>query len=168
MQGNRQVLDYLQAGLKLELTAINQYFLHARMYEDMGLAELGKKEYEESIEEMNHADRFIQRILFLSALPNLQDLAKLRIGETPKEMMEGDLAAEHESHTLYKEAVAVCEREQDFASRDLFADILADEENHIDFLETQLGLVERMGEQNFVQTQVGTDPNQSGNDSSES
>ncbi len=167
MQGNRQVLDYLQAALKLELTAINQYFLHARMYDDMGLIQIGKKEYEESIEEMNHADRFIQRILFLNGLPNLQDLARLRIGENPKEMMESDLAAEHESHALYTEAVAVCEREQDYASRDMFAEILADEEGHIDFLETQLGLIERMGESNYVQSQVGPDPNQEQDNTSE-
>ncbi|NNC24329.1 bacterioferritin [Salinisphaera sp. USBA-960] len=162
MQGNRQVLEYLQAGLKLELTAINQYFLHARMYDDMGLVQIGKKEYDESIEEMRHADRFIQRILFLNGLPNLQDLAKLRIGETAKEMMEGDLAAERESYALYSEAIAVCEREQDYASRDLFAEILADEENHIDFLETQLGLIERMGESNYAQSQVGPDVTKAG------
>jgi len=161
MKGDAKVIEYLQNGLKLELTAINQYFLHARMYEDMGLFELGKKEYDESIEEMQHADRFIKRILFLSGLPNLQDLGKLRIGENPKEMIECDLAAEHESHAFYKEAIAYCEQANDYASRALFVDVLEDEEEHIDFLETQLGLIKSMGEANYIQTQVG-DANQDG------
>ncbi len=162
MKGDAKVIDYLQQGLRLELTAINQYFLHSRMYEDMGLFELGKKEYQESIEEMQHADRFIQRILFLEGLPNLQDLGKLRIGENPKEMIECDLAAEHESHAFYKEAVGYCEQANDYATRALFVDVLSDEEEHIDFLETQLGLIESMGEQNYIQTQVG-DANQAPN-----
>lgn len=155
MKGDTKVIEYLQKGLKLELTAINQYFLHARMYEDMGFFELGKKEYNESIEEMQHADRFIKRILFLGGLPNLQDLGKLRVGEHPKEMLECDLAAEYESHALYKEAIAHCEQVHDYASRDLFADILGDEEEHIDFLETQLDLVKSLGEQNYLQSQAG-------------
>src|SRR5699024_4633684 len=163
MKGDKKVIEYLQKGLRLELTAINQYFLHARMLDDMGLFELGKKEYDESIEEMRHADRFIQRILFLEGLPNLQDLAKLRIGENAREMLECDLAGEHESHGLYTEAIEYCEQVKDYTSRALFADILADEEEHIDFLETQLGLVDRMGEQNYVQTQTG-DANQDGGD----
>jgi len=161
MKGDKKVIEYLQKGLRLELTAINQYFLHARMYDDMGLFELGKKEYQESIEEMQHADRFIQRILFLEGLPNLQDLGKLRVGETAKEMLECDLAGEQESHALYREAIGCCEQVNDYVSRDLFASILADEEGHIDYLETQLGLIERMGEQNYVQTQTG-DANQEG------
>lgn len=160
MKGDPKVIEYLQSGLKLELTAINQYFLHARMYEDMGLFELGKKEYQESIEEMQHADRFIKRILFLGGLPNLQDLGKLRIGEHPKEMIECDLAAEHDSHAFYKEAIAHCEQANDYASRTLFVDVLGDEEEHIDFLETQLELLQRMGEANYIQAQTGN-PNQS-------
>src|SRR5699024_3065131 len=134
---------------------------HARMYDDMGLFELGKKEYQESIEEMHHADRLIQRILFLEGLPNLQDLDKIRVGENPKEMLECDLAGEHEANDLYTEAIAYCEQAKDYVSRDLFADLLAEEQEHIDFLETQLGLIERMGEQNYIQTQTG-DANQEG------
>lgn len=155
MKGDPKVIEYLQKGLKLELTAINQYFLHARMYQDMGLSELGGKEYQESIEEMQHADRFIKRILFLEGLPNLQELGKLRIGETVPEMIECDLAAEHESHAFYKEAVAYCEQAGDYASRALFVDILEDEEDHIDFLETQLELIEKLGLQNYLQSQAG-------------
>lgn len=161
MKGDAKVIEYLQKGLRLELTVVNQYFLHARMYDDMGLFELGKKEYEESIEEMRHADRFIQRILFLEGLPNLQDLAKIRVGENPKEMLECDLAAERDAHALYVEAIEYCEQAKDFTSRELFADVLADEEGHIDYLETQLGLIVRMGEQNYIQTQTG-DANQEG------
>ena len=160
MKGDAKVIKYLQEGLKLELTAINQYFLHARIYEDMGVYELGKKEYEESIEEMQHADRFIKRILFLDALPNLQDLGKLRIGENPKEMLECDLAAEYEGHAHYKEAIKVCEEAGDYATRDLFVEILSDEEEHIDFIETQLGMIKQMGEQNYLQSQTGVDINQ--------
>jgi|SRR5699024_5974342 len=161
MKGDAKVIDYLQQGLKLELTAVNQFFLHARMYDDMGLFELGKKEYQESIEEMHHADRFIKRILFLEGLPNLQDLDKIRVGETPREMLECDLAGEQDARALYVEAIAHCEQVQDYVSRDLFADLLADEEGHIDFLETQLALLQRMGEQNYIQTQTG-DANQEG------
>lgn len=161
MKGDTKVIEYLQQALRLELTAINQYFLHARMYDDIGLFELGKKEYQESIEEMHHADRFIQRILFLEGLPNLQDLGKLRVGEGPKEMLECDLAAERESHALYTEAIDYCEQANDYTSRELFASVLADEEGHIDYIETQLGLIDRMGEQNYVQTQTG-DANQDG------
>lgn len=160
MKGDAKVIQYLQEALKLELTAINQYFLHARIYEDKGVYELGKKEYQESIEEMQHADRFIQRILFLEGLPNLQDLGKLRIGENPKEMLECDLAAEYEGHAHYKEAIKVCEDAADYATRDLFVNIIADEEEHIDFIETQLGMISNMGEQNYLQSQTGTDINQ--------
>lgn len=155
MKGDPKVIEYLQKGLKLELTAINQYFLHARIYQDMGLFELGGKEYQESLEEMQHADRFIQRILFLEGLPNLQELGKLRIGETVPEMIECDLAAEHEAHAFYKEAVAYCEKAGDYASRSLFVGVLEDEEEHIDFLETQLGLIEKLGLENYLQTQAG-------------
>lgn len=160
MKGDATVIKALQGALKLELTSINQYFLHARMYEDMGLFELGKHEYNESIDEMNHADRFIKRILFLEALPNLQDLGKLRIGERAQEMLECDLAAEYEGHAHYKEAIKLCENAGDYATRDLFVDILADEEGHIDYIETQLDLIKTMGEQNFLQSQTGADINQ--------
>lgn len=160
MKGDATVIKALQAGLKLELTAVNQYFLHARMLEDMGLFELGKNEYNESIEEMQHADRFIKRILFLDALPNLQDLGKLRVGETAKEMLECDLAAEYEGFAHYKEAIKICENAGDFATRELFVQILGEEEDHIDYIETQLGLIKSMGEQNYLQSQAGSDINQ--------
>ena len=160
MKGDAKVIEYLQKSLKLELTAINHYFLHARMYEDMGFYEIGKKEYQESIEEMQHADRFIKRILFLNGLPNLQDLGKLRIGENPKEMLECDLAAEYEGHAYYKEAIGYCEQAGDYVTRELFAEILADEEGHIDFIETQLDMIKHMGEQNYNQSQIGAEINQ--------
>lgn len=155
MKGEAKVVEYLNKGLKLELTAINQYFLHARMYKDMGLYQLGDKEYQESIEEMRHADRFIERILFLEGLPNLQDLDKLRIGENAAEMLQCDLDAEHEAHAFYKEAVGYCEQVGDYATRSLFMDVLSDEEEHIDFLETQLGLIDKMGLENYLQSQAG-------------
>lgn len=153
MKGDKKVIEYLNKALKLELTAINQYFLHARMYKDKGLNGLGDREYQESIEEMRHADRFIERILFLEGLPNLQDLNKLRIGENAEEMLKCDREAEYEGLAFYKEAVAYCEQVGDYASRDLFSNILADEESHIDFLETQLGLIEQLGLQNYLQSQ---------------
>lgn len=162
MKGDAKVIEYLNKGLRMELTAINQYFLHARMYKDMGFFELGAKEYQESIEEMQHADRFIERILFLEGLPNLQDLDKLRIGENVPEMLQCDLDAEHEAHAFYKEASAYCEQVGDYATRELFVNILADEEEHIDFLETQLGLIDKMGLENYLQSQAGN-PSQSGN-----
>ncbi|MEC9407292.1 MAG: bacterioferritin [Pseudomonadota bacterium] len=159
MKGDSKVIEYLNAGLKNELTAINQYFLHSRMLQDWGIHELAKKEYEESIDEMKHADALIQRILFLGGLPNLQDLGKLFIGETVKEILECDLKIEMQAHPLYKDAVAHCEQVGDYVSRELFVKILESEEGHIDFLETQLALLERLGEQNYAQSQVGTDPN---------
>lgn len=155
MKGDAKVIEYLNKGLRLELTAINQYFLHARMLKDQGLVQLGEKEYNESIEEMRHADRFIERILFLQGLPNLQDLDKLRIGENAQEMLKCDLEAEYESHAFYKEAVAHCEQVGDYATRDLFSDVLGDEESHIDFIETQLGLIDSLGLQNYLQSQAG-------------
>ena len=154
MKGDPKVIEYLQKSLKLELTAINQYFLHARMYEDMGIFELGKKEYNESIEEMQHADRFIKRILFLNGLPNLQDLGKLHIGENVKEMLESDLKIEHDGRRDYIAAVTYAESVKDYVTRDLLRDLLADEEDHIDHIETELGLIEKVGIQNYMQRQM--------------
>ena len=156
MKGDAKVIEYLQKSLKLELTAINQYFLHARMYEDMGFYEIGKKEYQESIEEMQHADRFIKRILFLNGLPNLQDLGKLMIGENTKEMLECDLKLEQMAVPDLREGIAYCESIQDYISRNLLKNILESEEEHIDWLETQLSLVKLVGIENYLQKQMET------------
>lgn len=153
MQGDKKVIQYLNQALASELTAINQYFLHARMLDDWGVEKLGKKEYEESIDEMKHADELIQRILFLEGLPNLQDLNKLLIGENVREILECDLKAELQALKDYKEAIAYCESVQDYGSRDLFAKLLADEEGHADFLQTQLDMIDRMGLENYIQLQ---------------
>ena len=153
MKGDKKVIEYLNAVLVNELTAINQYFLHSRILKDWGVHRLGDKEYEESVEEMRHADELIQRILFLEGLPNLQELHKLLIGEDVKEILECDLKLEQQACPTLREAVAYCEQQADYPSRDLFAKILHDEEEHIDFLETQLGLIDRMGQQNYVQSQ---------------
>lgn len=154
MQGDQEVLRYLNKALKNELTAINQYFLHARMFRDWGLSRLDEYEYHESIDEMKHADRLINRILFLEGLPNLQDLGTLRIGENTREILEADLAAEHEGRELYREAIAYCESVRDFGTRDLLQEILDGEEEHIDWLETQLQLIDRVGLANYEQTQM--------------
>lgn len=157
MKGNQKIIDTLNDVLTAELTAINQYFLHARMLEDWGLAKLGKLEYDASIDEMKHADEIIKRILFLEGLPNLQKLGALRIGQNVKEVIEADLAVELEAIPRLKEAIKLAEAEQDYVSRKLFLDILESEEHHVDWLETQLGLLNKVGEQNFIQSQMDAD-----------
>ncbi len=154
MKGDQKVIDYLNKALKLELTTVNQYFLHARMFKDWGFKRLAKTEYEESIDEMKHADELIERILFLEGLPNLQDLDKLFIGETVKECLEADLKAEVRAHPVYKEGIEYCESVKDYVSREIFERILESEEEHIDYLETQLGLIEKIGEERYMQSQM--------------
>ena len=153
MKGDAKVIEYLNKALKNELTAINQYFLHSRMLRDWGISELAEKEYKESIEEMEHADWLIERILFLEGLPNLQDLGKLRIGESVKEILECDLKLENDAIPLLRDAMEYAEEQRDYVSRDLFGKILHNEEEHVDWLETQFDLIKRIGVENYTQLQ---------------
>lgn len=161
MKGNSQIIAELNKLLKNELTAINQYFLHARMMKHWGFERLARKIYEESIGEMKHADKLMQRILMLDGLPNLQDLSKLAVGETVPECLNADLKLENAARTALVAAVAHCESAKDFVSREIVVDILEDAEEHIDFLETEISLIQKLGLQNYLQTQIGDgkDPN---------
>ena len=154
MKGNPTVIQQLNRVLKNELTAINQYFLHSRMFRNWGLGQLAELEYKESLDEMKHADRLIERILFLDGLPNLQDLGKIFIGEHLEECLQCDLKLEMQAHPALKEAIACCESVGDYVSRELFEDILESEEEHIDYLETQLALIGTIGIQNYTQSQM--------------
>jgi bacterioferritin len=154
MKGAKDVVAELNRALTNELTAINQYFLHARMYDNWGLAKLGKKTYDESIEEMKHADRLIKRIFMLEGLPNLQDMHKLQIGEAVPEALQADLNVERRGRDGLIKGIETCENKKDYVSRDILRHILDDTENHIDYLETQLGLIESMGLPNYLQSQA--------------
>lgn len=154
MKGDAKVIEYLNKGLKAELTAVNQYFLHARMYKNWGLEKLNEKVYHESIDEMKHADVLIERVLMLEGIPNLQDMGKLLIGENVREMLECDLELERQAHPLYKEAIGYCESVGDYVSREVFVRIQESEEEHIDWLETQLELIDRVGLENYQQSQM--------------
>ena len=154
MKGDRKVIEFLNRVLRNELVAINQYFLHSRMYKDWGLDGLGDYEFQESVDEMKHADGLVERILFLEGLPNMQDIGMLRIGEHTQEMLECDLALEMEAIPDLREAIEYCESCKDFVSRDLFDSILGSEEEHVDWLETQLDLISRVGIENYQQSQM--------------
>jgi bacterioferritin len=155
MQGDAKVIDYLNKGLRHELTAINQYWLHYRILDNWGLKEMAKVWRKESIEEMEHADKFTARILFLEGFPNMQVLDPLRIGQNVKEILECDLAAEHSARALYQEAATYCHSVKDYVTRDMFESVMKDEEDHIDFLETQLDLIKRVGLELYTQKHMG-------------
>lgn len=161
MKGDKKVIEYLNRCLKNELTAVNQYFLHSRMLMDWGVTKLGKYEYKESIEEMNHADWLIQRVLYLGGLPNLQDLGKLHIGESVQEILECDLKLENIAIPLLREAIQYCESVQDYISRELFTKILHNEEEHVDYLTTQFELIERIGIERYTLLQSEANETQS-------
>ena len=156
MKGDAKVIDHLNKVLGNELIAINQYFLHSKMYKNWGLEELAEHEYHESIDEMKHADKLTDRILLLEGLPNYQHLGKLRVGEDVKEMLECDLKLEMDAIPDLKEAIAHCEKVQDYVSRELFVDILESEEEHVDWLETQLELIDKVGMKNYLQSKMGS------------
>jgi bacterioferritin len=155
MKGDAKVIEYLNKGLRSEMTAVNQYWLHYRILEDWGFRDLAKQWREESIEEMQHADKFVARILFLEGFPNMQVLDPLKIGQNVREILECDLAAEYSARSLYEEAATYCHSVKDYVSKDLFEDLMKDEEDHIDFLETQLSLVEKLGVELYSQRHIG-------------